>query len=89
MKSTIRKKLVGNRKNRRGAVALEYILIATLIASAIIGAFVYFRDSLRSNSDQMVKAVETVLTENIGKIGSSSSNSGNNNDGNGGETPDP
>ena len=45
--------VVKNRKGRRGAVALEYILIASLVAIALMGAFLYFRKTLDTGVREM------------------------------------
>ena len=51
------------RQRQKGAVALEYILLAALVAIGLIGAFVYFRnkakDSVESIADTTSDAVET------------------------------
>lgn len=44
---------IKNGKGRRGAVALEYILIASLVAIALMGAFVYFRRTLDQGMTDM------------------------------------
>lgn len=54
--------VVKNRKGRRGAVALEYILIAALVAIALMGAFLYFRKTL----DEGVREMTDVAAEGIG-----------------------
>ena len=47
------------RKAIRGAVALEYILIAALVAIALIGSFVYFRNTMKASTN--------AITEQAGK----------------------
>lgn len=53
------------RRSQRGAVALEYILIASLVAIALIGSFVYFRGTLKNSvatiSDTTANAVNSSL----------------------------
>lgn len=46
-------KRITNRKGRMGAVALEYILIAALVAIALMAAFVYFRNTLQTGVEKM------------------------------------
>lgn len=55
-------KQIKNRKGRMGAVALEYILIAALVAIALMGAFLYFRRTL----DTSVRKMTDVAGEGIG-----------------------
>ncbi len=50
------------KRRQRGAVALEYILLAALVAIGLIGAFVYFRNKAKKSvediADTTTKAVD-------------------------------
>lgn len=56
-----------NRKAQRGAVALEYILLAALVAIGLIGAFVYFRGEAKKSvediADTTTEAVSTATDD--------------------------
>ncbi len=70
MKSTT----IRNRKSQRGAVALEYILLAALVAIGLIGAFVYFRGeakkSVENIADTTTEAVNTATDDASGALDS-------------------
>ncbi len=53
------------RRNERGAVALEYILIAALVAIALISTFVYFRDSLTKSTKAVADTTTNVVQSSI------------------------
>ena len=55
------KKLPAGGRGRRGAVALEYILLASFMAIALMGAFAYFRRTLKTGAEEIsyVAALET------------------------------
>ncbi len=54
-----------SRKNQRGAVALEYILIASLVAIALIGAFVYFRGTLKQSVSAITDTTASAVNQSI------------------------
>lgn len=57
------------RRNQRGAIALEYILIAALVAIALIATFVYFRSTLTESGKAISDTTKNAVTESI-KVGS-------------------
>lgn len=59
------KPVIENRRNRRGAVALEYILIAALVAIALMGAFLYFRRTMDSGVRAMTDTAAGGIQESI------------------------
>ena len=54
-----------SRKSRKGAVALEYILIASLVAIALIGSFVYFRGTLKKSVAAITDTTANAVTKSI------------------------
>ncbi|MBN2712461.1 MAG: hypothetical protein JXR97_08545 [Planctomycetes bacterium] len=53
-------KTMQNRSKECGAVALEYILLAALVAIALISTFVYFREGM---TDSTKKITDTATSE--------------------------
>jgi len=55
------------RQRQKGAVALEYILLAALVAIGLIGAFVYFRNKAKKSVEDIAnttsKAVDTSTSD--------------------------
>lgn len=49
-------------RKKHSAVALEYILIAALVAIGLVAAFVSFRDSLSSAVEEVGSTTETVVS---------------------------
>jgi Flp pilus assembly pilin Flp len=69
------------RTRQKGAVALEYILLAALVAIGLIGAFVYFRGEAKKSvekiADTTTEAVDTATEDASGALeGYESSNTG-------------
>lgn len=60
-----KKKLPGNRRNRMGAVALEYILIAALVAIALMGAFLYFRKTLTAGTELITDTAAEGIRDSV------------------------
>lgn len=60
------------RKYQKGAVALEYILLAALVAIGLIGAFVYFRGEAKKSvediADTTTEAVGTATDDARGSL---------------------
>lgn len=71
---------VRNRKSRRGAVALEYILIAALVAIALISTFIYFRKTMTSSveaiSDTTADTVQSSIDQGTAETNPQEVNSG-------------
>lgn len=57
----IREKISEGRRGRRGAVALEYILLTAFMAIALMGAFAYFKRTMDEGLEGIsyVAALET------------------------------
>lgn len=72
--------IVKNRRRQRGAVALEYILIAALVAIALISTFIYFRRTMTSSvkavSDTTASTVQSSIDQGTKDLGSADVNSG-------------
>ncbi len=58
-------KASNNIRSRRGAVALEYILIAALVSIALIGAFVYFRRTLDKGVTKMTDVAGEAMAASV------------------------
>lgn len=54
-----------NRRRRRGAVALEYILIAALVAIALMGAFLYFRRTLTTGVQKVTDTAAAGIGQSV------------------------
>ncbi len=65
-----------SRKNQRGAVALEYILIASLVAIALIGSFVYFRGTLKNSVAAITETTGNAVTQSLTAAGKKDDSSG-------------
>ncbi len=65
-----------SRRNQRGAVALEYILIASLVAIALIGSFVYFRGTLKNSVAAITDTTSNAVTESLTVAGKKDDGSG-------------
>ena len=65
--------MIRGRSSERGAVALEYILIAALVAIALISTFVYFRkgmtDSTKKITDTATSAVDDAIDTGTTDLG--------------------
>lgn len=54
-----------SRKHERGAVALEYILIAALIALALVGSFIFLRQRMTDAIVEEGEALTQTVTSSI------------------------
>lgn len=73
-------------KNKKGATAIEYALIAALIALAIIGAMTTLGDTMRTRFEELSKTIAG-STESADGDGDNA-NSGDDSANTGGDTPD-
>lgn len=53
------------RRTRRGAVALEYVLLAAFMAIALMGAFAYFRRTLSVGMENLSSAAAFTTSDSV------------------------
>lgn len=63
-----------HRRRERGAIALEYILIAALVAIALIASFVKFRGMLAEKTEAITDTAGSAIDDSI-KMGTGGSGS--------------
>lgn len=61
----MQKHALSAKARQRGAIALEYILIAALVAIALIGTFVYFRGTLKESGKAISDTTKNAVEESI------------------------